>query len=368
MTEWCQKLFIVYPKAIVRIAIVIVNNIYCIPTYTLWMLMLLPLKRFNQKLYYKIEGKFFHWLLSVVAMWSWSAGYDVVESGDDLTPCQEEGTRTLILANHQSTADVPLFMACFNAKPDVLPNIMWIMDRVFKFTNFGIVSVLHRDFFVQAGRKTRDATVENLKHHLRDTFLPLERRWMVLFPEGGFLRKRLEVSQKYAAKNNLPMLKNVTLPRIGALKAIMEVIPPHNSIEHIFQYQSKKDDDTESPNLDYVLDVTVAYPDNGTPLDLPTIVTGSRPPCKTHFLYRLYHSSEIPKDEQTLTQWLFDRWAEKEQFLEEFYRTGDFPYASAYPPTVVEQDLLRMLIINLFFITSTYVHYKLFYVITSLIL
>lgn len=79
------------------------------------------------------------------------------------------------------------------------------------------------------GRKTRDATIENLKVHLRDTFIPLERRWMVLFPEGGFLRKRLEVSQKYAAKNNLPMLKNVTLPRIGALKAIMEIIPPHTA-------------------------------------------------------------------------------------------------------------------------------------------
>lgn len=53
---------------------------------------------------------------------------------------------------------------------------------------------------------------------------------MVLFPEGGFLRKRLEISQKYAAKNNLPLLKNVTLPRVGALKAIMEVIPAQTSI------------------------------------------------------------------------------------------------------------------------------------------
>lgn len=53
---------------------------------------------------------------------------------------------------------------------------------------------------------------------------------MVLFPEGGFLRKRLEVSQRYAAKNNLPILKNVTLPRVGALKAITEILPPHNSI------------------------------------------------------------------------------------------------------------------------------------------
>lgn len=63
--------------------------------------------------------------------------------------------------------------------------------------------------------------------------------------------------------------------------------------EHIFQYQNKKDDDTERPALDYVLDVTVAYPDKGIPLDLPTIVTGTRPPCKTHFLYRLYHTSEV---------------------------------------------------------------------------
>lgn len=53
---------------------------------------------------------------------------------------------------------------------------------------------------------------------------------MVLFPEGGFLRKRLQVSQRYAEKNNLPILKNVTLPRIGALKAIMEILPPRHTI------------------------------------------------------------------------------------------------------------------------------------------
>lgn len=74
---------------------------------------------------------------------------------------------------------------------------------------------------------------------------------------------------------------------------------------------------------------------------------------------------QIPKhDETALTGWLFDRWTEKEAILEEYYRTGKFTYpATANPPTVVEQDVLRVLIINLFFMTSTYVHYKLFYVI-----
>jgi lysophosphatidylglycerol acyltransferase 1 len=42
-----------------------------------------------------------------------------------------------------------------------------------------------------------------------------------IFP-GGFLRKRREASQRYAQKNNLPLLKNVTLPRIGAMKTIID--------------------------------------------------------------------------------------------------------------------------------------------------
>jgi lysophosphatidylglycerol acyltransferase 1 len=43
-----------------------------------------------------------------------------------------------------------MLMTAWNPRPGVLPNLMWIMDRVFKFTNFGIVSVLHEDFFIQA--------------------------------------------------------------------------------------------------------------------------------------------------------------------------------------------------------------------------
>lgn len=70
----------------------------------------------------------------------------MVEVGDDITPCLDQ--RTLVLVNHQSTADVPLLMTTFNTKNEVLPNICWIMDKVFMYTNFGIVSVIHKDFFI----------------------------------------------------------------------------------------------------------------------------------------------------------------------------------------------------------------------------
>lgn len=190
-----------------------------------------------------------------------------MEDGDDITPCLNQ--RTLVIANHQSTADVPLLMASFNAKPNILPNLMWIMDRLFKYTNFGIVSVLHEDFFIVSvsigkvaysaliiiytfvylkGKNNREESIVALRRHLHESYIPRKRLWMVLFPEGGFLRKRKETSQKYvilycicmnlilnilimfyfrfALKNNLPVLNNVSLPRVGALKAIMDEIGP----------------------------------------------------------------------------------------------------------------------------------------------
>nr|CAD7406313.1 unnamed protein product [Timema cristinae] len=149
----------------------------------------------------------------------------IVELGDDIRPCL--GERTLVIANHQSTADVPLLMAAFNPKKGVLPNIMWIMDHVFKYTNFGIVSILHQDFFIVSGKGKREESLQELVKHLRESYIPLHRHWMVLFPEGGFLRKRRETSQKYGLKNNLPVLQHVSLPRVGALQTIMDQVGGH---------------------------------------------------------------------------------------------------------------------------------------------
>lgn len=63
-------------KVVIRIIFVLLNNVYCIPTYCVWMLMLLPLRKLYPPLYWKMEGLFFHWLLAMVTMWSWTAGYD----------------------------------------------------------------------------------------------------------------------------------------------------------------------------------------------------------------------------------------------------------------------------------------------------
>ena len=53
-----------------------------------------------------------------------------------------------MLFNHQSTSDVPLIMAAFNSRKDLIDNVLWIMNSVFKRTNFGVVSWAHGDFFI----------------------------------------------------------------------------------------------------------------------------------------------------------------------------------------------------------------------------
>ena len=46
------------------------------------------------------------------------------------------------------------------------------------------------------GRDTRQLQLEELTTHLRDVYSELNRKWILIFPEGGFLYKRLQSSQE----------------------------------------------------------------------------------------------------------------------------------------------------------------------------
>ena len=172
-------------------------------------------------------------MLSVVASWSWSAGYHIAESGADLDHLTHH--RLLILPNHQSTADVPLLMTIFTARIGFCNRVMWIMDRIFKFTNFGIISWMHDDFFIMSGKAGRMLTLVELKEHLTSVFLLKDRRYLVLFPEGGFLHKRKAISHQFAKKNDLPILEHCTLPRTGALDVIMDVLGPSSKQAGVYR-------------------------------------------------------------------------------------------------------------------------------------
>ena len=85
-------------------------------------------------------------------------------------------------------------MTIFSSRVGFCNKVMWIMDSVFKFTNFGFCSWMHDDFFIKSGKAGRLSTLVDQKDHLTSVFLPKNRRYLVLFPEGGFLHKRKGIS------------------------------------------------------------------------------------------------------------------------------------------------------------------------------
>ncbi|KAH6925989.1 hypothetical protein HPB50_012924 [Hyalomma asiaticum] len=331
-----------------RVMFVLANNLYCIPTYLAWMwVVFYPLRVLLPPLYWAIERQLFRLLLLMVSFWSWSAEYYVDEVGEDVSECYSD--RTLVLVNHQSTADVPLLMASFQGKRSVTEHLMWIMDRLFKYTNFGAVSMTHGDFFITQGKDTRNTQLQRLRDHISEVYLRRGLKWIVLFPEGGFLHKRRATSQRLA-----------------------------------FHYEVVSSSIHREEPIKWVVDITIGYPDMGKPLDLFVISGGFRKQCVVHMHYRRFPISEVPvHDSEALTKWLYDRWAEKEDLLDIFYRTGRFPgrlhqgtgddagkehlAPLRETPLRVDFNIVWIVLVHAFFIMSTLFHVALFRWLASLV-
>jgi len=237
-------------------------------------------------------------------------------------------------------------MTIFTVRIGLANKVMWIMDRVFKCTPFGVISWMHDDFFIRSGRAGRELTLVELKDHLNNVFLVKQRKYLVLFPEGGFLRKRKAISHEFAKKKDLPLLEHVTLPRTGALDVVMKILGPSSECQ-------------EHEKIERIVDMTIAYP-NGRPLDLQSIVVGWREPCDTHVHYRSWNIKDLPQDPEELFAWMVRLYQEKEAMLDAYYKNGKFPHSmfgdscsnTETSPRLVRPDPLRFVILHVFFIVS----------------
>lgn len=264
------------------------HNLYCIPAYYLINLILLPLYYISIDHYARVEIILYNWLLYIVSSWSWCGGLVVHEHGDDIYSLRNDpNVRILLLANHQSTADVPLMMQSFTSKTEFI--LLWVMDAVFKWTNFGIVSQTHGDYFLNTKQYKSGAL---LKHCSLD-YARLKNLF-ILFPEGGFRYKRQKSSNSFAIKKNLPMLTNVTYPRFGAYNELMDPLL----------------------HVTHVVDLTICYDDVEHPPSIVDIIGGRRV-TEIHFYYRIHAIKDNP--EIRTEAWLRELWQAKDRFLAAYY-------------------------------------------------
>ncbi|XP_042741571.1 acyl-CoA:lysophosphatidylglycerol acyltransferase 1 isoform X2 [Lagopus leucura] len=262
--EQAQRVGYTFLKALLRFAFMVANNLVAIPSYVLYLIVLQPLRVLDSESFWYIEGVLFKWLLAMVASWGWWAGYTVVEWGDDVKAVSED--EAVVLVNHQATGDVCTLMMCLQDKGTVVRQMMWLMDHIFKYTNFGIVSLIHGDFFIR---------------------------------------------------------QHVTLPRLGATQVILKtlVAPQENGTPAGGDAVIKE---SKPKGLQWVIDATIAYP-KGEPIDIQTWILGYRQPTVTHVHYRIFPIKDVPAEPEALSQWLYQRFIEKEDLLTHFYKTGAFP-------------------------------------------
>jgi len=117
-------------------------------------------------------------------------------------------------------------------------------------------------------------------------------------------------------------------------------------------------------SIKWVIDVTIGYPEQT--LDLFDIISASRPPCQVSVHYRRYRADSVPCDHDALLRWLYDRWAEKDQLLDHFYKTGSFPSSPADPPAgrLLAVSDARCIVINTFLVISAWFAVRTIYVVS----
>jgi 1-acyl-sn-glycerol-3-phosphate acyltransferase len=222
-------------------------------------------------------------------------GVHLVVTGDPVPP----GENAVVVANHQQMPDVPL-LAMYAATKDRAGDLKFIVKEPLRYVpglGWGMAFV---DCIFVKRRWTDDrATIERTFARLVRDRVPF---WLTMFPEGTRLTPRkLERSRAWAELHRAGAApRHVLVPRTRGFAAAVSAL---------------------RPRLDAIYDVTIGY-EGGVPTLWQYVEGFAR---VGHVHVRRFPVAALPTDDAALAAWLRDRFAEKDELLEQYYRDGVFP-------------------------------------------
>ncbi len=222
-------------------------------------------------------------------------GVRIVLTGDSI-PRKENA---IVVSNHQQMPDITFLMFLAKAKGR-LGDLKWFVKDSIKYVpGIGWGMVFIGCVFVKRNWTRDQASIERTFAWLNKGRVPF---WIINFAEGTRLTpKKLAQSKEFAASKNMEPLNHVLLPRTkGFVASVIGLRENH---------------------LDAVYDITIAYKD-GVPT-LGQYVAGAAKAA--HFHIRRYTKQDLPHSEESLSEWLSNRFQEKDRLLDTFYREGAFP-------------------------------------------
>ncbi|KAF4554643.1 Acyltransferase-like protein 4 [Elsinoe fawcettii] len=162
------------------------------------------------------------------------------------------------------------------------------------------------------------------RRHLQALSDPKDPMWLLIFPEGTNLSATTrQKSKAWAEKTGVPDMKHQLLPRSTGLQFCLQEL-------------------RETTN--WLYDSTIAYegvPEGQFGQDIFTLRSSlfeGRPPKSVNMYWRRWRISDIPIDDtEKFSQWLRQRWIEKDYLLEFFQRHGAFPEGD--PTQAIKQEI-----------------------------
>ncbi|KAJ3704389.1 hypothetical protein LUZ61_008094 [Rhynchospora tenuis] len=210
--------------------------------------------------------------------------------------------RVLLFANHRTEVDW-MYLWNLALRKGRLGHLKYILkSRLMKLPVFGWA--FHVMEFVPVERKWEidEEIMRNMleKFKIQAILCGLLFSLKALISNLSFEQKCIK-SQKYAAENGLPILKNVLLPKSRGFTFCVEDL---------------------RGSLDAVYDVTIAYK-HRLPVFLDNVF--GTDPTEVHVHIEHIKLNEIPNTEDESADWLVERFRLKDELLANFMSTGHFP-------------------------------------------
>ncbi|KAJ1654533.1 hypothetical protein IWQ61_005556 [Dispira simplex] len=220
--------------------------------------------------------------------------------------------RAIVMANHQIYMDwiYLWFLAYYNGCAGGVKIIL--KNSLRNIPVFGWGMQFFRFIFLnRQWEKDKQPMLDQL-HRAAQSGFP---HWLTLFPEGTTITTKAQAkSHAYAEDKQLPKTRHVLLPRCTGLY-------------HSCHAMRKV--------TDYVYDVTMGFEgltSDQTPQDtytIPMMYISQFYPRHVHLHVRRIPMDQVPTDGEEFTQWLRQRWYEKDALMAYFYRHGRFPHGTS---------------------------------------
>ncbi|KAI9285312.1 acyltransferase-domain-containing protein [Umbelopsis sp. AD052] len=217
--------------------------------------------------------------------------------------------RLVFISNHQIYADW-VYVWCLAHLANAHGSMKIILKDSLRKVPLAGWGMLIFDFIFMKRRLNEDQAnmVNNLERAKKNVDTPM---WLLIYPEGTVVSKKTrKISNDFAEKFGYNNPRHLLLPRSTGLRICTNTLG--NSVKYIY-------------------DCTIGYSglkSGDIPEDVYTlrgIFFLKRYPKEIHVHLRRFLISDIPTEEEAYATWLRDRWAEKDELLEEFYRVGAFP-------------------------------------------